>query len=55
MAKTCPKIANSSNFWTDFCHFGYLIGPLVVISAHILVEEVISFKISGATSKMDKN
>ena len=42
-----PKIAVSARFWC-------LVGPLVAKFFHILVEEVISFKMSGVTSKLDK-
>ena len=52
--KTCPKIANIGNFWTCFPIFRCLIGPLVVKLLHILVEQVLSFKMSGQTSKLDK-
>ena len=45
--KNVPKIAVSARFWC-------LIGPLVAKFFHILVEEVISFKMSGITSKSDK-
>ena len=47
MGKMCPKIANVGTFWT-------LTGPLVAILVHILVEQVISFKMSGQTLKSDK-
>ena len=45
--KNVPKIAVLVHFWC-------LIGPLVAKFFHILVEEVISFKMSGVTSKSDK-
>ena len=38
-----------------FAGFGYLRGPLVAMSAQILVEEVLSFEISTQTSKSDNN
>ena len=39
----------------DFQHiFLHLTGPLVAKLFHILVEEVISFEMSGLTSKSDK-
>ena len=46
--KMCPKIAKNHRF-------GHLRGPLVAISAQILVEQVISFEMSTETSKSDKN
>ena len=54
MAKTCPKIANVSNFCTYFAIFRCLRGTLVVISAQILVEEVLNFNMNTQTSKSDK-
>ena len=53
--KMCPKIANVGNFRTHLVILRYLRGPLVAILAQILVELVISFKMSGQTSKSDKN
>ena len=50
----CPKIADIGNFQTHFAIFRCLIGPLVAILAQILVEQVISFEMSGQTSKSDK-
>ena len=47
MAKNVPKIAILARFWC-------LISPLVAKFFHILVEEVMSFKMSGVTSKSDK-
>ena len=51
----------STRIWTNFATrepIRYLRmakhGPLVAILAHILVEQVISFKMSGQTSKSDK-
>ena len=41
----CPKIA-------EIRHFGHLRDPLVAIWAQILVEQVISFKMSTETSKI---
>ena len=41
------KIADIDTFWT-------LAGPLVAKLLHILVEQVISFEMSGQTSKLDK-
>ena len=49
MAKTCPKIANISNFQHDFAILRHLIGPLVAKLLHVLVEKVLSFKISGVS------
>ena len=52
MAK-CVKNANTGNFLDKFWPFlGALKGPLVTILLHILVEQVISFKMSGQTSKI---
>ena len=48
--KMCPKIADVGDFWTCFAILRYLRGPLVAI-----LEQVISFKMSGQTSKSDKN
>ena len=53
--KMCPKIVDVSNFWTCFAIFRYLRGPIVVISAQILVEEILNFEMSTQTSKSDKN
>ena len=53
--KTCPKIANVGNFWIHFAIFRCFRGPLVAIWAQSLVEEVLSFKMSTQTSKLDKN
>ena len=50
----CPKIANIGNFQTCFAIFRYLIGPLVEKLLHILVQEILSFEMSGQTSKLDK-
>ena len=50
MAKICPNIADVGDFWTRFAFFRCLIGPLVAKLLHILVEQVISFKMSGQTS-----
>ena len=55
MAKMCPKIANIGNVGTRFAIFRCLIGPLVAILVQIHVEEVLSFEMSGQTSKLDKN
>ena len=49
------KHADIGNFWHVFAIFRCLIGPLVVTLLHILVEEVISFEMSGVTSKSVKN
>ena len=38
----------------DIGTFQALAGPLVAILVHILVEQVISFEMSGQTSKSDK-
>ena len=48
---------NCSNFWHIFGIFGRLIGPPVAKLFHrsILVEEVLSFNLSGLTSKSNKN
>ena len=48
-------IADVSDFRTRFAILRYLRGPLVAILAQILVEQVISFEMSGQTSKSDKN
>ena len=48
------KCANVGDFWHIFAIFRCLIGPLVAILLHILVEEVISFDLHGHTSKSDK-
>ena len=53
--KTCLKIADVGNFWTCFAIFKCFRGLLVVISAQILVEEVLCFEMSTQTSKSDKN
>ena len=45
-----PKMCENGSFWHE-----YLIGPLVTKFFHIFVEEVISFKMSGVTTKSDKN
>ena len=37
------------------CHFGCLLGPLVAKLIHIHVGDVISFEMSGVTSKSVKN
>ena len=34
--------------------FRYLTGPLVALSVHILVEEVLTFNLSGVASKSDE-
>ena len=51
MAKTCLKIANISMFLP-------FLGALQVLRVaklvHILVEEILSFKIREVTSKLDK-
>ena len=54
MAKMCPKVADVGNFWTCFAIFRCLIGPLVAILVQTLVEEVLSFEMSGQTSESDK-
>ena len=51
----CPKIADVCNFWTHFAILKYFGGHLVAILAQILVEQVLSFKMSTQTSKSDKN
>ena len=48
------KRADVGDFWHVFAVFRYLIGPLVAILLHILVEEVISFDLHSHTSKSDK-
>ena len=48
------KCANICDFRHIFAVFRCLIGPLVMILLHILVEEVISFNLHGHTSKLDK-
>ena len=53
--KMCPKIADVGDFQTHFAILRYLRGPLVAILAQILVEQVISFEMSGQKSKSDKN
>ena len=54
MDKPVPKIANIGNFWHIFEILRHLTEPLVAKLLHILVEEVISFKMSGLTSKSNK-
>ena len=54
-ASKAPKIVDDANFWTRFAIFRCLIGPLVAKLLQILVEQVISFKMSTETSKLDKN
>ena len=46
--------ADVGDFRHVFAVFRCLIGPLVVILPHILVEEVLSFDLHGHTSKSDK-
>ena len=55
MTKMCPKIADIGNFCHIFTIVKHFIGPLVVKLLHILVEEVMSFEMSGVTSKSVKN
>ena len=55
IAKMCQKLPKLAIFRHIFAILGYLRGPLVVKLLHILVEEVISFDLSGLTSKSDKN
>ena len=52
MAKMCLKITNIDTFWTHSCLFRYLRGPLVAKLLHILVERVISFKMSTQNIKI---
>ena len=54
MAKMCPKIAGIGNFCHIFAILKHLIGPLVAKLLHILVDQVISFEMSGVKSKLDK-
>ena len=53
-ASKAPKIAVDANFWLHFAIFRCLIGLLVENLIQILVEQVISFKMSTETSKLDK-
>ena len=54
----CPiahvPIFDVGDFCTCFAIFRCFIGPLVAKLVHILVEQIISFEMSGQTSKSDK-
>ena len=54
MAKCVQKLPMSAIFGHIFVIIRYLEGPLVEELLHILVEQVISFKMSGQISKSDK-
>ena len=54
IAKMCQKLLTLTIFGHVFAIFRYIRCPLVVKLLRILVEEVISFKISGVTSKLDE-
>ena len=54
MAKCVQKLLTLAIFGQVFAIIMYLGGLLVAKLLHILVEQVISFEMSGQTSKSDK-
>ena len=54
MAKHVQKLPTLAIFGHIFAIIRYLGGPLVAKLLHILVEQVLSFEMSGQTSKSDK-